>query len=107
MLGNPVTMLWMSLLSGYLAARLGWRTMFVIEGVPPILWALIWWWQVADHPRDAGWLLSADRQRLQDSLVREQQGIAPVANYAAASGPRASSCWRCNICSGASGSMVL
>ena len=28
-LGNPVTMLWMSLLSGYLAARLGWRMMFV------------------------------------------------------------------------------
>ncbi|HEX4104880.1 MAG TPA: MFS transporter [Rhizomicrobium sp.] len=83
-LGNPATMLWMSLLSGYLAAQLGWRTMFVIEGVPPILWALIWWWQVADHPRDAAWLLPADRQTLEDKLAREQQAIAPVANYAAA-----------------------
>jgi sugar phosphate permease len=83
-LGNPVTMLWMSLLSGYLAARLGWRMMFVLEGVPPLLWSLIWWWQVADRPRDASWLLSADRQRLEDKLTQEQQGIAPVANYAAA-----------------------
>jgi sugar phosphate permease len=83
-LGNPATMLWMSLLSGYLAAQLGWRTMFVIEGAPPILWALIWWWQVADHPRDAAWLLPADRQQLEDKLAWEQQAIAPVANYAAA-----------------------
>src|SRR3954469_1651082 len=29
-LGNPVTMLWMSLLSGYLAAGFGWRWMFII-----------------------------------------------------------------------------
>jgi sugar phosphate permease len=83
-LGNPATMLWMSLLSGYLSAKLGWRMMFVIEGVPPILWSLIWWWQVADHPRDAAWLLPADRQRLEDNLAREQQNITPVANYAAA-----------------------
>ena len=83
-LGNPVTLLWMSLLSGYLSARLGWRMMFVIEGAPPILWAAIWWWQVADHPRDAAWLLPADRQRLEERLTAEQQRIAPVANYAAA-----------------------
>ena len=88
-LGNPVTLLWMSLLSGYLAARLGWRMMFVLEGVPPILWALVWWWQVADHPHDARWLSPADRQALEDRLAREQQAIAPVANYAAAfSSPR-------------------
>jgi len=82
-LGNPVTLLWMSLLSGYLSARLGWRMMFVIEGAPPILWAAVWWWQVADHPREAAWLLPADRLRLEQKLAAEQQGIAPVANYAA------------------------
>jgi sugar phosphate permease len=83
-LGNPVTMLWMSLLSGYLTAHLGWRLMFVIEGVPPLLWSLIWWRQVADHPRDAAWLLPADRELLEDRLTQEQRGIAPVRNYASA-----------------------
>jgi sugar phosphate permease len=83
-LGNPVTMLWMSLLSGWLTAHLGWRLMFVIEGVPPLLWSLIWWRQVADHPRDAAWLLPADRQLLEDRLTQEQRGIAPVRNYASA-----------------------
>ena len=83
-LGNPVTLLWMSLLSGYLAAQAGWRMMFVLEGAPPILWALIWWWQVADHPREAAWFSPADRQRLEERLSAEQQSIAPVANYAAA-----------------------
>jgi sugar phosphate permease len=83
-LGNPVTLLWMSLLSGYLSAHLGWRMMFVIEGVPPILWSFVWWWQVADHPRDAAWLLPSDRRWLEEKLAREQEAIAPVANYAAA-----------------------
>ena len=83
-LGNPVTMLWMSLLSGYLAARLGWRMMFVAEGLPPILWAFVWWRLVADRPAEAAWLSPADRIALEDTLAQEQRAIAPVRNYAAA-----------------------
>jgi sugar phosphate permease len=83
-LGNPATMLWMSLLSGYLAAGLGWRWMFIIEGLPPILWAFVWWRLVADRPSEAAWLAPADRTALEDTLAQEQRDIAPVANYAAA-----------------------
>lgn len=83
-LGNPATMLWMSLLSGYLSARLGWRMMFVIEGAPPILWSLVWWRHVADHPANADWLSLAERQKLEANLAEEQTRIEPVANYAAA-----------------------
>jgi sugar phosphate permease len=83
-LGNPVTLLWMSLLSGYLAANMGWRMMFVIEGLPPILWAFVWWRLVADRPREAAWLSHADRTALEDTLAEEQRGIAPLPNYAAA-----------------------
>ena len=83
-LGNPATMLWMSLLSGYLAAGLGWRWMFIIEGLPPILWAFVWWRLVADRPREAAWLPAADRIVLEDKLAEEQRDIAPMANYASA-----------------------
>jgi sugar phosphate permease len=74
----------MSLLSGYLAHALGWRMMFVVEGLPPILWALVWWRLVADHPREAAWFSPADRATLEATLAQEQRDIAPVTNYAAA-----------------------
>jgi sugar phosphate permease len=83
-LGNPVTLLWMSLLSGYLSQHMGWRMMFVLEGLPPVIWAFIWWWQVADYPHDAKWLAPADREQLETRLADEQRGIPPVKNYAAA-----------------------
>ena len=83
-LGNPVTMLWMSLLSGYLAAGFGWRMMFIIEGLPPVLWAFVWWKLVADWPRDASWFGSAEQKKLESELAREQRGIAPIRNYRAA-----------------------
>ena len=83
-LGNPATMLWMSLLSGYLVAAAGWRWMFIIEGLPPVIWAFVWWWQVADHPREAAWMPRADQEALDAQLTAEQKGIPPVRNYAAA-----------------------
>ncbi|HEY4078333.1 MAG TPA: MFS transporter [Rhizomicrobium sp.] len=83
-LGNPTTLLWMSVLSGYLAASLGWRMMFVIEGLPPIIWAFVWWRLVSDRPAEAKWLTGAERDALEAKLVEEQRAIAPVRNYAAA-----------------------
>ncbi len=83
-LGNPATMLWMSLLSGYLVQAAGWRWMFIIEGLPPVLWAFVWWWQVADHPREAAWMPRADQEALDAKLAEEQKGIPPLRNYAAA-----------------------
>lgn len=83
-MGNPVTLLWMSVVSGYLAAGLGWRMMFIIEGLPPIIWAFVWWRLVKDHPKDADWLSGIERVALEDRLAQEQSTIAPVRNYAAA-----------------------
>ena len=42
-LGNPVTILWMSIVSGYLVNAVGWRWMFIWEGLPAIIWAFFWW----------------------------------------------------------------
>ena len=83
-MGNPSTLLWMSVLSGYLASSLGWRAMFIAEGLPPVIWAFVWWRLVADRPADARWLAAPDRAALESKLAREQQDIAPVKNYAAA-----------------------
>lgn len=83
-LGNPVTVTWMSVLSGYLANSLGWRWMFILEGLPPILWAFIWWRLVADRPSEATWLPAEDRTRLESQLAQEQRGIPAMPNLKAA-----------------------
>ncbi|KEZ50534.1 MULTISPECIES: MFS transporter [Metabacillus] len=80
-LGNPVTVLWMSIVSGYLLEAYGWRWMFIIEGLPAVIWAFLWWKLVFDHPKDAKWLSAKEKADLQYALEREQQGIKPVKNY--------------------------
>jgi sugar phosphate permease len=80
-LGNPVTILWMSILSGYLVASTGWRGMFILEGVPAVIWAFFWWRLVSDKPADAKWLTADEKQALHAELAREQLGIKPVRNY--------------------------
>ena len=83
-LGNPATLLWMSILSGYLIKSVGWRWMFILEGLPAIIWAFLWWKLVDDGPHSATWLPAADKEELDSLLQQEQQGIKPVKNYAAA-----------------------
>jgi sugar phosphate permease len=83
-LGNPITVLWMSVVSGYLVQAFGWRGMFIIEGAPPIIWAFVWRRMVEDWPRQAAWLDPAERVTLEQKLEEEQRAFAPVKNYAAA-----------------------
>jgi sugar phosphate permease len=79
-LGNPVTLLWMSALTGYLINAVGWQRAFVIEGAPSIVWAFAWIALVDDKPADAEWLDAGDRDALAAQLAREQSVIPTVAN---------------------------
>ncbi|NDL62158.1 MFS transporter [Acerihabitans arboris] len=83
-LGNPITVLWMSIVSGYLVNSFGWRGMFIIEGVPAIVWAVIWWAIFVDRPKDAKWLTDQEKQDLEAALAAEQAEMKPVKNYAEA-----------------------
>jgi sugar phosphate permease len=83
-LGNPATILWMSILSGYLVDSLGWRWMFILEGFPALIWAMLWWRLVVDKPAEAKWLTDHEKHDLQAELDIEQQSIKPVRNYAVA-----------------------
>ncbi len=83
-LGNPVTVLWMSILSGYLINAVGWRWMFIWEGLPAVIWAFFWWQLVNDRPSNAAWLTETEKKAVELALHKEQQGIKPVKNYAAA-----------------------
>ncbi len=74
-LGNPVTLLWMSVVSGYLVAAVGYRWMFVIEGLPAIAWAFGFRRLVDDRPADAAWLSADARHDIEQTIAAEQREL--------------------------------
>jgi sugar phosphate permease len=74
----------MSIISGYLIAATSWRWMFIIEGLPAIVWAFAFRALVADRPANARWLQPAEREAIEQQLSAEQAGIAEVGGYRAA-----------------------
>lgn len=82
-LGNPVTVMWMSAVTGYLIQGFGWQMTFVIEGVPSILWAFVWAGTVRDKPDQVHWLNSLCREHLAGELAREQQALPHLENFRA------------------------
>jgi len=74
-LGNPVTLLWMSVVSGYLIAAVGYRWMFIIEGLPAIAWAFAFRALVANRPDDAPWLDDSERRHIDDAIAAEQRDL--------------------------------
>lgn len=83
-LGNPVTVLWMSVVSGYMIDAWGWRWMFILQGLPGIIWAFVWWKVISEKPQDASWLSLSEREAVENVLKEEQKSIQPVKNYAEA-----------------------
>lgn len=92
-LGNPLTMTTVSVVSGFLIDYFdkhrvghlqGWQMMFVIEGIPSILWAGVWWFMADDRPSDARWLTPEEAQAVERHLEEEQRGIKPIHDYWAA-----------------------
>jgi sugar phosphate permease len=74
-LGNPVTVMWMAAVTGYLIRAVGWQMTFVIEGIPSVLWALVWILVARDHPRQVRWLPEESSTQLADALAREQTSL--------------------------------
>lgn len=74
-LGNPVTLMWMSVVSGYLIDAVGYRWMFIIEGLPAIAWAFVFRHLAADRPGDATWVSHDERRDIEQALAREQREL--------------------------------
>lgn len=83
-LGNPVTMLWMSAATGYLIKAVGWQMTFVIEGIPSILWAFVWIILVRDRPHNVPWLKPECCDQLNLQLEQEQETLPRMPSLAIA-----------------------
>ncbi len=77
-LGNPITVLWMSAITGFLIQRFGWQTTFILEGLPSVLWAFVWIVLVRDEPSKAKWMTAEAAEVLEQRLAREELGVPPV-----------------------------
>lgn len=80
-LGNPVTVMWLSAVSGYLIAATSWQWMFIIEGLPAIVWAFAFRAWTADRPADAGWLDAGERAAVVEAIDAEQRELPPTVTY--------------------------
>ena len=80
MLGNPVTVLWMSAITGFLIERFGWQRTFVLEGLPSVAWAIVWVLFVRDHPTEARWLPTDEAEQITERLAAEQQELPSSAH---------------------------
>ena len=72
MLGNPVTVLWMSAITGFLIQRFGWQRTFIVEGMPAILWAFVWIVLVRDEPAQARWMQPSAANALDAEILVQQ-----------------------------------
>jgi sugar phosphate permease len=84
MLGNPITVLWMSIVTGYLIHSLGWQMTFIVEGLPSIVWAFLWLAIMRDKPSDAQWMSTEGSAALERRLAQEQLVLAPIRNWSQA-----------------------
>ncbi|MCH6159430.1 MFS transporter [Streptomyces marispadix] len=75
-LGNPITVMWLSVLSGWLIEVSDWRTMFVVEGLPSVVWGLLCLKLIKDRPDEARWMSAHDREELRAALAAEQRATA-------------------------------
>jgi MFS family permease len=73
MIANPV--------SGFVLSVSDWRTMFMLEALPGLLWGFVWLWAIADRPEKAAWLPAAERERLIAELAAEAATVPPVAGH--------------------------
>ncbi|MGH9616445.1 MAG: MFS transporter [Acidobacteriaceae bacterium] len=74
---NPVTVLWMSVITGYLMEAVGWQRAFIYEGIPAVLWAVVWILVARDSPAEAKWMSPEATTWLQNHLDAEQLAFTP------------------------------
>src|SRR2546423_14833944 len=72
----PVSSIVMAPISGWILSWADWHTLLILEGIPPLLWAVIWWLVIADEPEKASWLAPAERSYLAEQFASEQHPSA-------------------------------
>jgi MFS transporter, ACS family, tartrate transporter len=78
-IGSPLSG-WLLGLDGALGLH-GWQWLFILEGLPAIVLAVVVWLGLTDRPREARWLDAAERDWLEASLARERAHLESLRRY--------------------------
>jgi MFS family permease len=78
MLCLPVAVVLSSPLSGWILGRWNWRVLLIAEGALPLVWLMVWWGFVDDHPHQARWISAEERRHLMTTLQHESAELEPV-----------------------------
>jgi len=54
------------------AGLMGWQWLFIIEGLPAVILAVVTWWYLTDRPAEAAWLSEAERKRATALVMADQ-----------------------------------
>ena len=68
----PLSSVLISPITGILLDHFSWRTVLFVEGVPPLIWAIVWLLVVSNHPRDATWADGAEREYIEAELAADE-----------------------------------
>ncbi|MCE4947718.1 MFS transporter [Streptomyces noursei] len=68
----PLSSVLMAPLSGWMLDHTSWRWVLVLQGVPPLLWAAVWWFAVADRPAEARWISRAEAGHLAREIAADE-----------------------------------
>jgi sugar phosphate permease len=74
----PVGALLSAPLSGWLVSAVSWREMIIFEGLPPLVWALVWWLAIDDSPSTAKWMPAEERDDVERRLAEERRTLVPL-----------------------------
>jgi MFS transporter, ACS family, tartrate transporter len=77
-IGSPLAGLLLGI--SWLGMR-GWRWLFILEGIPAIVFGVITIFYLTDWPRQARWLQDDEREWIETELEREKQAKQKVRSY--------------------------
>ena len=72
MLCLPVAATLVSPLSGYILHISNWHMLFIIEGIPPFVWAIVWAIFIQDTPAKASWISTEERNFIEHAVASER-----------------------------------
>ncbi len=83
-------------LNGFLGLA-GWRWLYILEGVPPIIMCFVFYKLLTDRPKGADWLTAEQRNWLVDRLASEEAQREAVRKYSLGEAFANPKIWLCTL----------
>jgi MFS family permease len=74
---QPIAIVASAPLTAVLLGHVGWQRTLMLEGALPFIWLPIWWFCIRDHPSEAKWISTEEREFLEQTLEGETVSLQP------------------------------